>query len=327
MSKGTEKHIALVALFGAIGGILAWTIGIWRGQPPHVSVWLDSPLSLVLGAGASIVFVFLISNTDRSDRARLIALALVAGVFWEPVWEASQALVDREVEQSRQKAAVEATQKAATLAASLQSASPAERDRILEDIRQELQKAEHAARGIDSVSGLRRVSLASEQLLSVGEDLPRRELRTLLATLDPIESRYFSGNASIASATPVPAGGVVPLTISQSDLPTGRMPLLTAGARLVFSDLDAMKAWFRLAIQTRSTTTLRIKATDADLVAAIYSRESLQLVKSDDDSGGDLNPEIRADLATGEYIVRISSTRPGSLPRFEIRAIIEATRQ
>src|SRR4030095_14976211 len=111
MPKGSERHIGLVAMFGAIGGILAWAIVLWRGQPPHVSVWLDSPISLVLGAGASIVFVFLISNTDRSDRARLVALALVAGVFWEPVWKASQALVDREVEQSRQKAAIDATQR------------------------------------------------------------------------------------------------------------------------------------------------------------------------------------------------------------------------
>jgi hypothetical protein len=212
------------------------------------------------------------------------------------------------------------------LAAKLPSASPSERESIQQDIRQELQKAEQAARGIDSVSGLRQVRLASEQLLSTPESLPYREFRELLATLHPYQPSYFDRNDAVVSAALAVREDQVPHAISRSELPARtQIPVLISGGSRSFSNSKAKVAWFRLLVQTPSKVSIKVTAKDAsaDLIAAIYSAETLQLVESDDDSGGNRNPKIEVDLISGEYLIRVSSIGRGNLPRFQIAVAIE----
>ena len=101
MSNGTTKHVSIVAGIGAVGGLLGWGFALWLDMPGHIGERWDLLLSVALGAGASVIFVFVIANTDRTDGPRLIGLALLAGFFWEPVWEAGRALIGRELEQNR----------------------------------------------------------------------------------------------------------------------------------------------------------------------------------------------------------------------------------
>ena len=332
MFNRNDKHIGLVAFFGAIGGILAWAIVLWRDQPPHLGVFLDAPVSLVLGAGASVVFVFLISNTDRTDRGRLIALALVAGVFWEPVWEASKALIDRENEQSQQQSAVDATQKAAELAANLPFLPESEQAKILAKIRLELQKAEQAARKIDSVTGFKKLQTASEQLLAKKEILPQREFRTLLAALDPIPGsnfmHYMSTGAIAAAGAPLfstPARPIVPQLISSSELPQeDEIVTLPHGDATTSQKPTTKIVWFRISISDLSLVTVEVTSANTDLVAAIYEKSSFGLVEYVDDSGRNRNPKLHIRLKAGDYLLKISSYNNEDLPQFEVHSIIMA---
>lgn len=53
----------------------------WVGDPYQINLWADLMISIGIGPVASYVFFVEISNTDRSDCRRLLALALMAGVF------------------------------------------------------------------------------------------------------------------------------------------------------------------------------------------------------------------------------------------------------
>lgn len=50
-------------------------------------------LGVAMGVGAAPLFVFLVANTDRRDRIRLWSLALLAGIFWGPVFKGAEGLV------------------------------------------------------------------------------------------------------------------------------------------------------------------------------------------------------------------------------------------
>lgn len=52
-----------------------------------------------MGVGAAPLFVFLIANTDRRDRIRLWSLALLAGIFWGPVFKGAESLVGSHFDQ------------------------------------------------------------------------------------------------------------------------------------------------------------------------------------------------------------------------------------
>ena len=45
---------------------------------------------MLFGGIASLIFVVVLSNTDRTDRLRLIALSLLAGFAWQPVLSAAR---------------------------------------------------------------------------------------------------------------------------------------------------------------------------------------------------------------------------------------------
>ena len=89
--KALVEEIAWIFGFGGIGGALVWIWEIWQGTV----VWeLQQLLYLAMyigfGAGAAAVFILLIANSDRSDRMRIVALALLSGFVWKPIWNSSQ---------------------------------------------------------------------------------------------------------------------------------------------------------------------------------------------------------------------------------------------
>ena len=45
------------------------------------------------GAGAAAVFILLVANSDRSDQTRIVALALLSGFVWKPIWTSSQVML------------------------------------------------------------------------------------------------------------------------------------------------------------------------------------------------------------------------------------------
>jgi hypothetical protein len=88
-----------VVVAGLLGGALAWVFATYLGQASRFGWALDLLTSIVLGAGAAPVFVYLLANTDRPHHGRPLSIALVAGLCREPVSERGRADLRRVVRQ------------------------------------------------------------------------------------------------------------------------------------------------------------------------------------------------------------------------------------
>lgn len=83
--------LGLVASAGVFGGCLSILLETATGGEPIVGVGGAGLLGIV----AAVFFVFVVSNTERTDRLRLIAVAVAAGLFWNPVIEGAQAWIEQ----------------------------------------------------------------------------------------------------------------------------------------------------------------------------------------------------------------------------------------
>ena len=81
--------------FGAFGGFLnqLWILINPTESSPTLDLYLSIPAFLALGSGASLVFVFLIANADRTDRIRLVALSVLSGFSFSYVLPTAQELL------------------------------------------------------------------------------------------------------------------------------------------------------------------------------------------------------------------------------------------
>ncbi len=100
-----------VLLLGALGGALSY---LWAPSAENAQHSESPPLSLLahlaFGAGAGLVFIYLLANTQRDDLARLCATALLAGFAWVTVWEMAANTIDQKDDQ--QEVAVEQVEEA-----------------------------------------------------------------------------------------------------------------------------------------------------------------------------------------------------------------------
>lgn len=121
----SDKYKEVVSVLGAgsFGGLLSVLMSSTFGQPiPKATLWW-MPISVLFGMGAAFIGVYLIANTDRSNTDalfRCIALALVFGISWNPVFESAKALY---IQKQNINKSDESKQKAADAKASLAQVS------------------------------------------------------------------------------------------------------------------------------------------------------------------------------------------------------------
>lgn len=116
--------------------------------------------AIPLGGLASIAFVFLLANTDRSDNARLLGIALLSGFFWEPVLEASRALIDQRIEEKNAEVAENSLHAFADLAARYENAPPEEKTILVGRASGYLSEFGKASEGIKNSANLRTIQNA-----------------------------------------------------------------------------------------------------------------------------------------------------------------------
>lgn len=348
------KQYCHVAGFGAIGGFLLFAFGLWIGREPDLSRWLQLPLSIGLGAGASLAFIFIIANSDTKDAKRLLTLALVSGFCWEPVWEASRAAIGLHAQEERASATGVALALAIAAAKAVAIAPAEKRDELVAQLDGYIRDASVLAGQIDSRSALAGVQASAEELLRVTRAFPseleqQRLSAVVLAqrTGATVDSgflpetvahavRYFDRQAfwDVANASTPMSGseeisrGVgpngwrarIPARIDPEDLPPvdAIQTLQAGGDVLLAKEPDRRLRWFALGTKGRSQITVEANAQDADLVAALYDRESLQRIALDDDSGPNQNPRLDAMVDGGQYLIRISEYSDGELPTFTL---------
>ncbi len=167
-----QKFYLLVPGLGALGGLLYWLFSLWIGTPHHVHPAFGIIISVALGSGASFIFIVLIANTDRTDKARLLALSLVAGFFWEPVWIGARGLVDYQMDEKRTQAAIEVIDEALETAALLENANEEDRPELIERLSRETARLTELTSSIKSVSNLAKVDEKFVDLYAMVDKLP-----------------------------------------------------------------------------------------------------------------------------------------------------------
>jgi hypothetical protein len=91
------EELGSVAAAGAVGGALSWIYSAAVGQT--LLPWYSRlPASILCGAGASIVAVYVLANSDlrgKQSFVRGLAFALVCGFAWKPVYDATYAFEEK----------------------------------------------------------------------------------------------------------------------------------------------------------------------------------------------------------------------------------------
>jgi hypothetical protein len=104
-----DKYLVRVLLAGGVGGAVGWIYGETLGQGLGLSPLWAIPASIVLGSGAVLIGL-LLANNDRTDLTRAVAFAFACGVFWQPLYEAGKAYVERLPEIKKEAKAAEAAE-------------------------------------------------------------------------------------------------------------------------------------------------------------------------------------------------------------------------
>ncbi|HEV7922580.1 MAG TPA: hypothetical protein VGR02_17490 [Thermoanaerobaculia bacterium] len=113
----------LVLLSGAGGGLTAWAFTIIGGATFGLSIWAALPLSIILGAAAALVAVYVIIPADVTKTAKLIAFAVLCGFLWKPILDAGRLVIMQRLEASNAK--TEARKDLAELKSAQPAAAPA----------------------------------------------------------------------------------------------------------------------------------------------------------------------------------------------------------
>lgn len=337
----TDRELLHVLFAGTLGGALSWAFGVYLGLATRVSWFVAIPLSAALGAGAAVVFVFLIANTDRTDRPRLLALALLAGFFWQPVWEGGRAIIERQTDERRVEKARTLLQSAAETARRLTFASPEERPQLAEQLNHQLSEAAALAVQVRDVDGLARLrasvdGITAELASSGGGGLP--SIANLAGRFEAMETsdvlRELSEGSRIAAFVvrdpgqflAATAAGSLVEELVPSKLERTEVPSLDAVPRLglgeeqrVSPEAGATIGWIMFTLDTPLEVAVAVVTSGKnDLVAGVYEVDSLNRQALDDDSGRDRDPLVRARLRASSYLVRVSDYRGRDLEPFMV---------
>jgi len=278
--KGLSSHSDLVwvCIFGALGGVLFWAICILHDGDfcnrdlIGAGTWLSLLLSVFLGAGSGAVFVFLIANTDRTDKARFLTLAFLSGISWEPVLIIA---LNAEDVQGRNTLLI----------------NDAKKDRSnVEETKSKISKIESSQPSLKEVNNQTEEGMESNETFQEEEQLVANLIEL---TTDLIDALAFPhANESISSLGP--------------ELP--ELKLLQPGEQ----EPSFSSQWHRLIINDEQKVTIEITAENADddLIARLYryneGTEKLESFDFDDDSGGNNNPKLEVNLPGGKYFLHVS---------------------
>lgn len=172
-----------VILCGFIGGLLIWLIGIRNKDEIKVHQIADPIISSILGGTASLIFVYLISNTDRSDNNRLMTLALLSGLCWEPVLEAGTVFIDHNNQEFQSRKITRIFEEITSELNSLPESNTEEREIIISKLNSNLKNIKPLINKIDNIS-IREEAIQSKDVLEKElTNLPENEKYLLSSTL------------------------------------------------------------------------------------------------------------------------------------------------
>ena len=96
--KPEMRSLLLVAVAGAVGGFTSWLLQWLAGLAPFQKpASLGIPALIVVGGVAAVFGVYLIANSNIKELPHTLAFALLCGVFWQPIFDASKLYIQHSV--------------------------------------------------------------------------------------------------------------------------------------------------------------------------------------------------------------------------------------
>lgn len=190
------KDLRFVLAAGAGGGLLSWAFTIVTENATFgLSIWEALPLCVILGMGAAVVAVYVITPTDTSKTAQLIGYAVLCGFLWKPVLDAGRVLVNQHIEAAQRSATlathVDAIKTALTPAAAVAKANDAA-DGAVELI--------HTATRVDNPALQQRVTTQATAAVNAIAETSTADAPAATISLDKVKkAAELSGNIEVAN--------------------------------------------------------------------------------------------------------------------------------
>ena len=290
----SRPDIAAIIIPGAIGGVVIHSLEGQRLQG------LTSPglvLSAILGSFSGIVLIGLITNTNRTDILRLVALTFLGGLAWPVVIDQGLNVLFGEDGPRPQiyTAAGELVAIAAALDKSDDVDGPARLERVASAFAQNLPE-EGPLRDDVFDTILDRVAYLEEYQRRAAIDA----LEGHLPSLDVDETQRLENlRDGISPADQIET--IVPNVLQ--DAPT-TFSLIAEMTTLTTDGNGGVG--FRTAEASRYEIQTNLFLDEEDLVAALYLATGGQPILIDDDSGQDVNPLIATTLqADQNYVLKL----------------------
>jgi hypothetical protein len=175
-----------VLFFGAVGGGLGLAAALVLRENNHVSGEEERSwffllcANVALGAGAALVAVFALAGTKADDVYRCCALALLAGFFWRPVFDAGKGYLLIQEERQQEANVIETMSK-------------------LEKVNEELKKSSTNPALINEGSALAAALSQQTAALRNSPVKPRANL-TVTRYLDTVSTRAGTNNVDALDA-------------------------------------------------------------------------------------------------------------------------------
>jgi hypothetical protein len=163
------QMVFLVALFGGVGGLIAWVLQESTGGHLFPFRWYAAiPAALLLGAGAAGIGVYVLARTDLRQIGGALFFALLCGVFFRPVWQAGSNFIGGAFAQG----------KATSAAATVRTATD------------QLQNFAASATPQQVEAAIQNTSTAATALLQKTADVPNEDARKALSqnSVDAVEA-------------------------------------------------------------------------------------------------------------------------------------------
>lgn len=181
---------------GAFGGALSWAYSITLGLPLHLGGTGAVLLSILLGAGAALVGVYVLANTDLSQVGRALAFAVLCGFSWQIIYQAGQSTVNR----LQAKDAVASSAKNTEIITQQLAAAPAaKKDEVVKELAGQTTSLLTAAEKADSKEAEKKAtSVSISALQALGQTPPAASPQVSAAAEQIAAVAIDTGNRPVA---------------------------------------------------------------------------------------------------------------------------------
>ena len=311
-----EQMFISVALPGAAGGFITYQLGNSLNAEIMQRMYPGISISMVLGALAGMIFVVVLTNVDKTDTPRLIALAFLSGFAYPPILEAGLTNLGVNAGNILTRVQVATNQKENVEIAALQAAGKQEDEGSTANLDALSMEVNNLADSLLQLNERERAGILEPLLEELQERLDPEQEALVLSRIEDALSQSNIEISDYFASDEEADGAYLPDPLSR--LPRRLESELIAESSVTIGNNRFNVHWIPVNISYASQYEIRVTSNgEGDLVAGIYDAVSLRLLAENDDYTN-ADPQITVELASGNYVLRVSEYFSRTIGQVEI---------